>query len=300
VSSSRDYLGSYRLIRLIRGGQVCNVWEATSASTSDRVAIKVLLARHKGNKVEIEQLRNEGRVGIGLDHENVIQVYEFVDRHELPFLVMQLFNSPNLKQMIRDDYETLAARIPEIARQCARGLDYLHEQGWIHCDVKPENFLVDREGRVKLIDFSIAQSLKKQRRGLFGKKVIQGTRSYMAPEQIRGKPLGRATDVYGLGCVLHELLSGKPPFSAASPDELLQKHLRAAPPPLIAFNKSVTEDFAELVLSMLKKDPAKRPQSLAEVLQQLSTTRVYKPGHRPALADGSDDDRKHLDKSSLS
>ena len=84
MSSSKDYLGGYRLIRLIRGGQVCNVWEAMKER--DRVAIKVLLARHKGNKEEIEQLRNEGRVGINLDHPNVIKVFEFVDRYDLPFL----------------------------------------------------------------------------------------------------------------------------------------------------------------------------------------------------------------------
>ncbi len=288
VSSSRDYLGSYRLIRLIRGGQVCNVWEAISDGPGERVAIKVLLARHKNNKEEIEQLRNEGRVGIDMDHKNVIKVFEFVDRYDLPFLVMQLFNAPNLKQMIRDDYETLAVSIPKIVQQSAESLDYLHEQGWIHCDVKPDNFLVNTQGEVKLIDFSIAQQLRKQRRSLFGKKVIQGTRSYMSPEQIRGKKLDRTTDVYGFGCVMHELLAGKPPFTGTNPDELLQKHLRASPPPLIAFNKAVSEDFANLILDTLKKDPKKRPQSLAEVLQRLSKIRVYRPGQRPTLTEASD------------
>ncbi len=281
MSSARDYLGSYRLIRLIRGGQICNVWEALRDADRSRVAIKVLLARHKNNKTEIEQLRNEGRVGVDMDHKNVINVFEFVDRYDLPFLVMQLFNARNLKQMIREEYETLAISIPEIIVQAAEGLHYLHEKGWIHCDIKPDNYLVNEQGEVRLIDFSIAQLLKKQKRSLFGKKLIQGTRSYMAPEQIRAKPLGRPTDVYGFGCVIHELLAGKPPFSGVSPDDLLQKHLRATPPPLIAFNKAVSEDFANLILKTLKKDPAKRHQTMQEFLLELKKIRVYKAGQRP-------------------
>ena len=283
MSSSRDYLGSYRLIRLIRGGQVCNVWEAIRDGDA-RVAIKVLLARHGKNKDEIEQLRNEGRVGVDMDHENVIRIHEFVDRYDLPFLVMQLFNARNLKQQIRDDYETLAPNIPQVVRQCAEGLHYVHEQGWIHCDIKPDNYLVNDDGEVKLIDFSIAQSMKKQKRSLFGKKTVQGTRSYMAPEQIRGKPLTRMTDVYGFGCVMHEMLAGKPPFTGTSPDELLQKHLRATPPPLIAFNKAVSEDFAKLILRTLSKDPAKRPQSLREFNDEFKKIRVYKAGKRPTAS----------------
>lgn len=284
MSSSRDYLGGYRLIRLIRGGQVCNVWEAIKDDDRQRVAIKVLLDRHRNNKVEIDQLRNEGKVGVTLDHPNVIRVFEFVERHDLPFLVMQLFNARNLKQMIRDDYKVTAVSIPQIVNQCAESLDYLHSQNWVHCDVKPDNYLVSEQGEVKLIDFSIAQSLKKQKRSLFGKKVIQGTRSYMAPEQIRGNPLTPATDVYGFGCVMHELLTGKPPFSGTNPDELLKRHLRAAPPPITAFNKDVSEDFTKLILLTLKKDPLKRPQSLREFLRILSKMRIYRAGRRPTLA----------------
>ncbi len=283
MSSSRDYLGSYRLIRLIRGGQICNVWEAILDGKKDRVAIKVLLARHKENKTEIAQLRNEGKVGVELEHENVIKVFEFVDRYDLPFLVMQLFNAKNLKQMIRDEYQTLAVSIPEIVKQSAASLEYLHSRSWIHCDVKPDNFLVNNDGVVKLIDFSIAQALKKQKRSLFGKKTVQGTRSYMAPEQIRGKPLDETTDVYGYGCVMHELLAGKPPFTGTNPDELLQKHLRATPPPLIAFNKAVSEDFAKLILKTLSKDQKKRPANFTVFLQELAKIRVYKAGHRPKL-----------------
>lgn len=285
MASSRNYLGSYRLIKLIRGGQVCNVWEAMRDGDKDRVAIKVLLARHGKNKTEIEQLRNEGRVGIDMDHPNVIKIFEFVDRYDLPFLVMQLFNARNLKQEMRENDKVLAVNAPRVVEQCALGLDYLHEQGWIHCDIKPDNYLVNEQGDVKLIDFSIAQQMKKQKRSLFGKKLVQGTRSYMSPEQIRGRPLDRSADVYGFGCVMHEMFAGRPPFTGTNPDELLQKHLRSTPPPLIAANKAVSEDFANLILQTLAKDPKKRPQTMAAFLEALKKIRVYKAGRKPTLED---------------
>ena len=264
---------------------MCNVWEAIRDGDKDRVAIKVLLQRHAKNKSEIEQLRNESRVGVDMDHPNVIKIYEFVDRYDLAFVVMQLFNARNLKQALREDYTNLSNNIPKVVEQCALGLQHVHEKGWIHCDIKPDNYLVDEEGTVKLIDFSIAQSIKKQKRSLFGRKTVSGTRSYMAPEQIRGKPMTPATDVYGFGCVMHELLAGKPPFSGVNPDALLQKHLSASPPGLMALNRAVTEDFANLILKTLAKDPLKRHQSMDEFLQDFKKIRVFRPGRGPTSDD---------------
>lgn len=267
---------------------MCNVWEAMKDGQKERVAIKVLLQRHAKNKSEIEQLRNEGRVGEVMDHPNVIKIYEFLDRYDLAFLVMELFNARNLKQAMREDGKNLARHVPTVVEQCAKSLQHVHEKGWIHCDVKPDNFLVNEKGEVKLIDFSIAQSLKKQKRSLFGKKTVQGTRSYMAPEQIRGKPMTPATDVYGFGCVMHELLGGKPPFSGVNPDQLLQKHLRSSPPSLMALNRAVTEDFSNLILKTLAKDPLKRHQSLNDFLQDFKKVRVYRPGRGPDADDSEE------------
>ena len=285
VSSSSDFLGPYRLIRLIRSGRRCNVWEAQKDRDSDRVACKVVLENFKNDKQEIEQLRNEAMVGKDLNHPNVIKIFEFVN-HNTPFIVMQLFNAKNLKQEIRENPEFVAVNIPEYIPKCAEGLEHLHNKGFIHCDVKPDNFLVDEQGNVKLIDFSIARPLKKQGAfsKLFGKKAIQGTRSYMAPEQIRGKALDRTVDIYGLGCVLHELFSGKPPFTGVTADELLMKHLRLAPPSLQALNKSVSDEMSALIGKMLAKNPAKRPQTMREFLNEFKRVNVYRAGMRPTIS----------------
>ncbi len=282
MAASRDYLGSYRLVRLIRGGQICNVYDAVKDGESERVALKVLLARHKNKKDEIEQLRNEARVGAEMDHENVIKIFEFNDDGDLPFLVMQLFSAKNLKQEMRENPDFVAINIPQIIQQCAEGLRHMHEKGWVHCDVKPDNFLVNEQGNVKLIDFSIAQPMKK-RRGLFGRRSVQGTRSYMAPEQIRGRPLDARTDIYGFGCVAFELLAGRPPFSGTNPDDLLQKHLSSPPPSVTATNRNVTDDFAELILRALSKDPDRRPASFDQFLKEFENIRVFRPGKKPNL-----------------
>jgi serine/threonine protein kinase len=155
--------------------------------------------------------------------------------------------------------------VPKIINQAAEGLAHFNSLGWVHCDVKPDNFLVTDDGVVKLIDFALAKRSRSGLGRLFAmKSKVQGTMSYMAPEQIRGGALDIRTDVYAFACLLHELLSGKPPFTGSSPNELLAKHIKTPPPSLEAHNKNVTPEFAQLVRQALSKNPAKRPKSVDE------------------------------------
>ena len=166
---------------------------------------------------------------------------------------------------------------PTIITDAAQGLQYLHEQGWVHRDIKPDNFLVAEDGHVKLIDFALAQRIKTGLSRLFGGRTkVQGTRSYMAPEQIRGKALDARTDIYSFGCLLYELLTGKLPFTGISPEDLLRKHLTAAVPSVMSGNKNVTPDFNDLVAQMMAKDPAQRPQSMDEFLRHFHAIRVFR------------------------
>ncbi|KKK74568.1 hypothetical protein LCGC14_2882460, partial [marine sediment metagenome] len=160
----------------------------------------------------------------------------------------------------------------------AEGLSYFNRQGWVHRDIKPDNFLVNDDGEVRLIDFALAQ---RSRRGLSRllamKGKVQGTRSYMSPEQIRGGALDARSDVYAFGCTLHELISGKPPFTGATANELLQKHIRSTPPALEASNKNITAEFAQLVRRALSKDPDKRP----ETVDEFRVNKVFKVPPQP-------------------
>ena len=157
------------------------------------------------------------------------------------------------------------------------GLSYLHTQGWLHCDVKPDNFLVDDDLEVKLIDFSITRRRAKGLGKIFGRifNKVQGTRSYMSPEQIRGKLLDVQSDIYGLGCTIYELLTTKPPFTGSTPGELLQKHLRSRIPVVHTVNKNVTEEFSQLLKEMMAKKAADRPDSMESVRARIKQTRIY-------------------------
>ena len=281
MATGRNFLGPYQLIKLIRAGTTTQVWEAIkSGQQTERVALKVLHESHRKDKTEIAYLKHETLVGKELDHENVIKIYEYLEAGGFPMIAMQLFNAKNLKIEIRENPEFVAANTPVIIRKCAEGLQHLHSHGWVHCDIKPDNFLADEQANVKVIDFSIAEKIKKGFSFGFGSKVIRGTRSYMAPEQIRKKKLDERTDIYGFGCVIFEMLSGRAPFTANNPDELLQKHLRARPPSLQALS-GATEQLAKLVYRMLEKDPDKRPQSMIEFLGEFQNLSVFRAGHRP-------------------
>lgn len=295
MSRGTDFLGPYRLVKLIRAGQTAQVWEAIKDPEPDRIAVKVLLQEFAADKTAVESLKHEAEVGKLLDDKHVIRIYEFNGSFGRPFIAMQLFKAPNIKQLGREDPAFLAYHATEILQRCAKGISYLHSQGWIHCDIKPDNFLVNEEVAVKLIDFSIAQKIKKQSglAALFSKrnKTIRGTRSYMSPEQIRGQQMDERSDIYSFGCMAYEMLAGKPPFSGANGDELLMRHLRAAAPNIQAQNNAITPEMSELLINMMQKEPDKRPSTMTQFLEHFQTIRVYRAGMRPpAPAEVADQD----------
>lgn len=278
MTKVRDFLGPYRLARLIRVGSSCQVWEAIESPSGARYALKVLRPDFRDNKAELTFLKNEYDIAAQLSHPNVIKVHQLVMDGPAPFIALELFSELNMKQALRRGPESLAYMIDKIIEQCTEGLYYMHSKGFVHCDVKPDNFLVSRDGEVKLIDFTISQKIKTGLAKLFSgtAKNKQGTLSYMSPEQIRGKPLDQRSDVYSFGCVLFELVTGKPPYTGTSPNDLLNKHISAAiPSPLVA-NDNVTQDFANLLKVMMAKKAEARMQSMWEVLKQVRAVRIFK------------------------
>lgn len=239
--------------------------------------MKILRRGAYYTREQLNYLKNEYQVGRELDHERVVRFYEHATSSAGSFLIMELYEVPTLKQWLLQSPEQVLYLLETILYQSAESLGHVHEHGWIHCDVKPDNFLMDIEGNVKLIDFALAQ----RRAGIISRLVgsrgrVQGTKSYMAPEQIRGKAIDERTDIYGLGCMWFELATKKLPFTGTNPNELLTKHLRLRPPSLEAVNRNIEPSFAQLVSRMLAKDPAQRPQSMAAVLEQLDHVQVFR------------------------
>ena len=282
MAGSRNFLGPFRTVRLIRAGQTCQVWEAVDERNQNRVALKALQPEKRRDKTEIAYLKHEYAVAHDFDHENIIQIDGFYTDRSVPFLAMEFSNGKNAKIQLRQKFEETLYLSQRIIETAATGLSYLNEQGWLHCDVKPDNLLIGEEGNTKVIDFAISQKIRKGLSKLFGggTKQTQGTRSYMSPEQIRGQRLSEESDIYSFGCTVFELVTKKPPFTAATPDELLMKHLRSSPPLASTINSNVTDDLSKLIRSMMSKKKEKRPSSFSEFLNLFRAIRPFRVAPR--------------------
>ena len=278
------YIGPYRLLNVVNTGQTSQIWQAFDDAANEICGIKVLLSEFRRNREHLAYLKQEWIVGESLRHERIIRFRTYAVDRGTPYLAMEWFPAPNLKQRMRYDYDKIEYRIPQLIEQMCEALVYLHAEGWIHRDVKPDNFLVSEECNVKLIDFALTQRLKGGISKLLGPKgKVQGTRSYMSPEQIRGGALDGRADLYSLACTLYELLSGKPPYTGTNANDLLLKHLRAAVPTLESANHNVTPEFGELIRRSMAKKASLRPKSIADFLTDFRMVRVFRRAPKSPL-----------------
>jgi len=271
------YLGPYRLLNVVHTGPTSQIWQAYDDGRKCFAAVKTLLEDYRRKRQYVAYLRWEYKVGFPLACERIIRIYEFAHDRGVPYLAMEWFAGMTMKQRLRQGVEAIAAQVPKIAVQAAEGLAYFNAQGWVHRDIKPENFLVADDGDVKLIDFALARRSGRLLGRLFSPRSrVQGTKSYMSPEQIRGKPLDERADIYSLGCTLYELIAGRPPFTGTSVKELLNRHLKAPPPPLEAANRRVTPEFSQLIGWAMAKSPTDRPRSSEEFCERIRQTAVFR------------------------
>lgn len=258
-------------------GQTSQVWEAIHDARQQRYAIKMLLPELRKDRDQLVFLKQEFAVAKSLTSRRVIEVLELSRDGDIPYLVMEFFPAPNLKHWIQRGVDILAPHVTSAIRQAGEGLAYFHKQGWVHRDIKPDNFLMSPEGEVKLIDFALAVKEKKGlARLLSGKTKVQGTRSYMSPEQIRGQSLDQRADIYSFGCSAYEMVCGRTPYTGVSSNELLSKHLRQPAPSVEAANQNVTPEFADLLRRTMAKKPEGRPESMGTFLRELQNIKVFK------------------------
>ncbi len=277
---AEEIIGGYRLQNLIMTGQTSQVWEVVEASSHRHFAMKILLPEHAGRGDSRAALIHEAKVGQKLAHPNIIRIVNVSTESKTPFFVMEFFPAGSLKmRLIRKQLDFIREHVESIFKQSATALAFMNAEGWVHRDVKPGNMLVNSAGELKLIDFALAKRIEKP--SFFSKFFkrhgkVAGTRSYMSPEQIRGEPLDGQADVYSFGATCFELVTGRPPFSGSSSQDLLAKHIteKVASPRI--HNPDITEPFADLVMRMLAKQKKDRPRDFHEVLMKLKTLKVFK------------------------
>ena len=254
-----------RALRRIDAGGRGEIWEADDTLLGRRVAIKVLAEELASDPVAVRRFRREARATAKLDHPNVIRVFDFVDG-PTPFLVLELLEGQTLADRLRRDGALPPLEAARIAAAVADGLEVAHRAGIIHRDIKPSNIMLTASGEVKVMDFGIAAAWEAH--STTGQQLL-ATASYVAPERVTGARATPAGDLYSLGVVLYEMLTGQPPFRADSAKQLLRAHLEALPRPVRALVSSVPPGIAAACEACLAKDPTERPASARALAAQL-------------------------------
>ena len=260
-----EYLvgGRYRLTGRVAVGGMGEVWRGTDELLDRPVAVKLLSAAHAGDEEFRARFRAEARYAASLSHPGIAQVYDYGETSDLPsggsYLVMELVPGEPLSAMIARHGRLSASVTLDIVGQAADALDAAHRAGIVHRDIKPGNLLVTADGVTKITDFGIARAQwTSQEAQLTQTGIVMGTASYVSPEQAAGGAITSASDIYSLGVVAYECLTGQPPFIAETPIALAVAHMQRPVPPLPA---DVPGPVADLVLAMLAKQPADRPES---------------------------------------
>ncbi len=254
--------GRYRIVRKLGAGGMADVYLAEDQELGRRVAIKILNGRHANDDQFIERFRREAKNAAALNHPNIVSIYDRGEAEDTYYIAMEYLDGKTLKELIVSRGAAPVNVAIEYARQILSALRFAHRHGIVHRDIKPHNVLVDSEGRVKVTDFGIARAGTSQ---MTETGSIVGTAQYLSPEQARGGEIDQRSDLYSLGVVLYELLTGKTPFEGETPVEIAMKHLSATPTPPSELRPDIPPELDMVVLRALAKSPDERYQSADEM-----------------------------------
>jgi eukaryotic-like serine/threonine-protein kinase len=254
--------GRYQVVRKLGAGGMANVYLAEDQELGRRVAIKILNDRHANDDQFVERFRREAKNAAALSHPNIVSIYDRGEAEGTYYIAMEYLDGRSLKELILSRGPAPLNVTIEYVRQILSALRFAHRHGIVHRDIKPHNVLVDAEGRVKVTDFGIARAGTSQ---MTEAGSIVGTAQYLSPEQARGTAVDQRSDLYSLGIVLYELLTGTLPFNGDTPVEIAMKHLSQIPPPPSELRPELPHDLDLVVTRALAKDPEDRYQSAEEM-----------------------------------
>jgi serine/threonine protein kinase len=276
ITQRRLLSNRYRIEELIGRGGMATVYRGTDRVLGRSVAVKILADQLARDPTFVERFRREARAAAGLSHPGVVAVFDTGSDDGIHYIVMELLEGRTLEEITRAEGRVLPDRAVDIAAAVCTALSAAHRQGLIHRDVKPANIMIAPSGSVKVMDFGIARAMDSNT--LTQTAMTLGTAAYLSPEQAQGDPVDARSDLYSLGVVLYEMLTGRPPFEADSPLAVAYKHVREDPPPPSRLNDDLTPALEAVVLRAMAKDPAARYQTAEDLRRDLERTHTAGTG----------------------
>nr|WP_064093754.1 Stk1 family PASTA domain-containing Ser/Thr kinase [Rossellomorea aquimaris] len=280
--------GRYKIIKLIGGGGMANVYLAHDMILDREVAIKMLRMDFANEEEFIKRFQREAQSATSLAHPNIVSIYDVGEEDDLYYIVMEYVNGMTLKQYIQQHSPVNVDKAIDIMKQLTFALSHAHQNHIVHRDIKPHNILVDEHENVKITDFGIAMALTAT--SITQTNSVLGSVHYLSPEQARGGMATKKSDIYSLGIVMFELLTGRLPFSGESAVSIALKHLQSETPSLKRWNPSIPQSVENIVLKATAKDPFRRYDSLEEMDEDLNSALDPERLNEPKFAVPIDDE----------
>jgi serine/threonine protein kinase len=262
------FAGRYQIIEELGKGGMGKLYRTLDLKLQEEVALKIIKPEIASDKETIERFSNELKLARRISHKNVGRMYELMEDGTTHYITMEYIAGQDLNGLIRQSGRLTVETAVSIARQVGEGLAEAHRLGVIHRDLKPNNILIDRDGRAKILDFGIARSVRAP--AITAEGLIVGTLGYMSPEQVEGREIDARSDIFAFGCVLYEMLTGKSAFGRETTAQTIAAVLHEDPPRVSEFGVGIPEELQKILNRCLEKDPERRFRTMNEVVSLLT------------------------------
>ena len=289
VLEAGDILDHYRVDAVVARSGMSTLYRATDLKSGRQVALKVPHDEMQADPILVERFEREQQIGQELDHPGIVKTYDGEERSRL-YMVMEWVDGLLLRSILNEERKLPIERAVRLTANICDALDYMHKHGVVHRDLKPENIMVGaiagEADSIKLIDFGIAMKEDARRLTYAGNSPLLGTPDYISPEQVKGQRGDQRSDVYALGVMLYEMLTGTPPFSGPNPLAVMNERLLIDPKPARSLNPEISPQLEEILFRALERDPRHRYSTAAEMaweLEHQEQVGVDEDARRPAL-----------------